>query len=897
MADEHNKPNEETPNTTDNANAELQTEEQLTQDEPRTDANQTDAPEAEHTPGELAEEAATTESPAANVAEAAVATDTDTPESAENESAENAPQQDANNAADLELQTEEQLTQDAPRADANQTDAPEAEHTPGELAEAAATTESPAANVAETAVENATEGEEDEMSDEAKAALARQREEEVAEARAHAVKSELLSQILDEDFDSFNERLENATLGELVLVMEELAEAELERDTIRKVGQTKKRFDQRFAAALEDTRDASADNPEKTAEKETAIQLSNRFSTALGTFNRRRGEYEEALEDDKKQNSKAKETILEKLRDIVHDEKVTAIKEVRALQDEWKSVGPVLPKDAETFFRNYRALLDQFYNLREGYIDLLKQDRKVNLEKKQQLVVDMRAKVPENVHKQPLEFWKKALEEVRDLHKQWKKIGPVPREQSDIIWQLFKDATDEFYDKRRSFFEKRDKEREENAIQKREILAEAQGYGEFDSQNIDDWRKASDEMKALQAKWRKVGQVPYKDLSDLNKAFRKAMDTFFDRRSEYFSELDKERDEAVAKKQALLDEARELKDQPLNKATAEAWKALQRRWKKTGPDHFRDARKIQKKFRKAADKFFKAYKQQFEDQKKAEKANLEAKRTKNEALEQLIDSGDLANKTAEFEKLIEEWLALGLVPIKKRDKLEKDFLNAVRAFYDATIADKQERKSTIEATRIKLLQTRPNSEDRLRREEQKLQRQVRGLEDEVKQYENNIMLIAPGRKGDSLRDEINERIEASQAKVDAAKKKLREIRKMKKDAKKAKQAAAKAEKATKEKAKAEKAEAKKAEQPSAKTEQPEAKAAEGLEGETQVAEADKSGDMPAENANAPEAAVTKDETPADNVEKENAEATAEDSADDTTDNPTQDAGEDTEKDA
>jgi len=623
--------------------------------------------------------------------------------------------------------------------------------------------------------------------------------EDDAQLAQAQTRSALLHNVLETPLDDFSALLETISLNELVLLMEGLAEEDIDRDTIRKVGAIKRSFDQLYSTQLEQHKEAdlNIEDTAAVAEREAIIGASKRFSTALGAFNKRRASYEEALEEEKKANSKRKKELLTELRELVMAEEVQGIKKVRAIQDAWKEVGPVLGEDVENFYRSYKALLDQYYTMRSQYLELLEQDRKINLEKKQALIGELQALTPEEEKLEAIkpDEWKTRLEGVKELHKKWKAIGPVPREQREIIWEIFKTATDHFYDQRRAFFNIRDKEREVNAAQKRELLAKLEAYTAFSSSDINDWRQATDEIKAIQQQWRGIGEVPFKQINELNKTYRKTLDTFFDKRSEYFSELDKEAEKFNAKKQELLDRALEVKDNEDMVATAETLKRLQREWKKTGPNHHRDARKLQKKFRKVCDVFFKKHKAWIDQQEQDEHTNKLAKEAALEKLDGFLQQGDLADKQAEFEAVLDEYLKVGQAPPRDRAKLDDVFWQKVERFYEQTEPEREAREQALSELRLKLIKQRPQNIDRLIREQKKLERRVQEANEKIGQYENNILFISRGKSGEPLRKEIQGRIDQEDEQRQVLQRKLKQLKRSIREIREAEKAA-KTEKAT-----------------------------------------------------------------------------------------------------
>ena len=592
------------------------------------------------------------------------------------------------------------------------------------------------------------------------------------------IKSELLKTVLATDLDNFDELLAEVKLPELVLLMEELADEEVKRDTIRKVGKIKRAFDKLYSEALDAVKETDVDNPATVKAKEETQEHSNRFTSALGAFNKRKAKYEEELEAERVKNSKIKFDLLDELRQIVHNEDVENYNKVRSIQDRWKNTGQVKGEDVQELTRSYKALLDQYFTLREQYLDLRDQSRKNNLEKKQKLIEQLQSLIPDEPLNKTLDFWKKTVEEVRNLHEEWKKVGPVPRDQSEIVWQLFKTSTDAFYDKRREFFEARDKEREENLQKKQAVLEEIRELARFESDDIEAWREKSKEMQALQDKFKGIGHVPRKKANKLMKAYRNALDDFYDKRSGYFKELDKERDKILERKQKLFDKAEELKDSTDYVQTAEVLKKLQREWKNSGPDDFREARKLQKKFRKACDHFFKRHKAWIGEQEEREKQALEVKEAAIEELQALLKSENPEQQEDTFKEISKRFTEAGPVPLKQRGKIDDKFFNLAKSYLRLSVEDPVELEKAVANLRYKKLQNTPNSKEKLKRERAKLERQLNEAHEKVVQFENNIQFITPGKKGDKLRNEIQGRIDEAAEKRDKIQEKLKNLKKL-----------------------------------------------------------------------------------------------------------------------
>ncbi len=215
-----------------------------------------------------------------------------------------------------------------------------------------------------------------------------------------------------------------------------------------------------------------------------------------------------------------------------------------------------------------------------------------NLRKKEELCARAEALVES-------QEWRVAAEAIKGLQAEWKALGPVPREHADAIWARFRGAADRFFGRRQEHYQDLDRERSENLRKKEELCARAEALS-----GSTDWRKAADELKALQADWKKIGPVPKEQGDAIWARFRGAADVFFERRKQHFDQLDHERAENLKLKEGLCVEVEQLAEASDWGEAAQGIKALQARWKAIGPVPKDQADAIWARFRGACDRFF-----------------------------------------------------------------------------------------------------------------------------------------------------------------------------------------------------------------------------------------------------------------------------------------------------
>ena len=246
----------------------------------------------------------------------------------------------------------------------------------------------------------------------------------------------------------------------------------------------------------------------------------------------RKNQYLRSQEDQKNENLNKKNNLLEQLRALVDSEDTEhGFNQFKEIQKQWKAVGPIPNAQAKTIWANYTALVDRFYDHRSIYFELKELDRKKNLESKLELCA--RAEKLLAVDK-----LKDAVKELNELHHEFKHIGPVPKDEQEIVWKRFKAASDAIYEKRDNFLEDLNKAQSKNLDEKLKIAEEVAAFADFQTDRIKEWNQKTQEILALQKKWETVGGVARSKAKDVNKKFWTSFKAFFSKKNLFFRKLD-----------------------------------------------------------------------------------------------------------------------------------------------------------------------------------------------------------------------------------------------------------------------------------------------------------------------------------------------------------------------
>mgnify|MGYP005872314567 CR=1 FL=1 len=300
---------------------------------------------------------------------------------------------------------------------------------------------------------------------------------------------------------------------------------------------------------------------------------------------------------DLKKNYEAKLQLCEEADALVLETSViTAFHKLQKLHEQWREIGPVANEYKEPLWDRFREASSKINKRHQEYFDNIKEEQKRNLELKTQLCV--RTEELSEASPTTRKEWNKASEQLIEIQKVWKTIGFAPKKDNTKIYERFRTACDRFFENKRNFYLQTKAEMENNLHLKNEICAAAEAV--MDSEQ---WKKTTDELIALQKKWKEIGPVSRRHSDAVWKRFRTACDHFFERKAAHFSEIDSQYEENLSKKRELLEELKNFSVEERDKGF-EAIKELQRRWAEIGFVPIKQKDAIQSEYRSLVDDIF-----------------------------------------------------------------------------------------------------------------------------------------------------------------------------------------------------------------------------------------------------------------------------------------------------
>lgn len=508
-------------------------------------------------------------------------------------------------------------------------------------------------------------------------------------------------------------------------------------------------------------------NNEGGSEDDFEFRLSEEdkeFNNIYFEFKSQIGSVRKETERQKEKNFTVKNELLNKLRLLVDGEETTlSMSTIKAIQDEWKSIGQVPASQNKNLWASFNALMDRFYDNRSIYFELKELDRKKNLTHKTELCE--KAEGLQNI-----KDLKDAIKALNDLHDEFKHIGPVPRDAQEALWNRFKAASDIIYDRRKDFYDGQKEVFKKNQDEKEILIEKLKLFTEYKADRIKDWNTKTKEILEIQKSWEKIGAVPREAGKEINKTFWAAFKQFFQNKNIFFKELDEIRASNQANAEILIAKAEELRDSNDWQNAANSFMKLQQDWKVLGPTPEKSRDSLYKRFKAACDAFF----ENRRNSSKASNSEFESNLLqKQEVCKQIQDAAQADSHNEEILiKLIATFNEIGFVPRKNMKEMQATFKSAVDSYLEKLNPNSSDKEDFLFRLNLNKIQSDPNSVKTLNKKEHGIRKQITDLENSVTLWKNNLDFFAASKTADKLRDQFDIKIQKAEEEIDKLKKKL-----------------------------------------------------------------------------------------------------------------------------
>ena len=492
------------------------------------------------------------------------------------------------------------------------------------------------------------------------------------------------------------------------------------------------------------------------------------FKAEMGIIKEKRAKLFMEQEAEKQENLKKKLNIIEQIKTMVTspEEANKSYQDFKKLQAEWKEIKAVPAEKANELWRNYQLYVEQFYDLLKLNSEAREYDFRKNLELKTRLCEAAEKLAEEN-------DVISAFHQLQKLHQEYREIGPVAKEQREEIWTRFKAASTVVNKRHQQHFESLRAKEEDNLVRKTALCEKVEAIAQQENKGAGDWEKRTREIMEIQAEWKTIGFAPQKMNVKIFERFRAACDDFFGRKAQFFKDLKSRFAENAEKKRALVMQAQALQDSTDWKSTSDKLIALQKEWKTIGMVPKKLGDQLWNDFLTACNKFFEARNAANAGTRSEEHANLAKKRDIIAQLKAVAEEAG-ANAQEAVQKLVDDYQSIGHVPYKEKDKLYKEYHAVLDKLYkDLNISTARRR---LDSFKNNLKDMAKRGEDALDNERARLFRQYENLKQEIQTYENNLgFLNASSKKGSSLIDEMNRKVQKLKDDMNLVREKIKAI--------------------------------------------------------------------------------------------------------------------------
>jgi hypothetical protein len=347
---------------------------------------------------------------------------------------------------------------------------------------------------------------------------------------------------------------------------------------------------------------------------------------------------------------------------------------------------------------------------------------------------------------------------------------------NDVIWERFKKASDQVYARLKEYVDSLKTKHDENKAGKLALIQQLETLTAALPENNAAWQKMTEELETLLTAWKQLGFAAKKDNEELWNSFKGLRDRFFKAKEAHFEQSRKAQQENYRIKNDLCMKAEEVKDSSEWKKTTELIMSLQKQWKETGPVNFKQSEKLWQRFRAACDHYFDRKKANFADQDASQAENLKAK---TELIAQIETYQRLDDNNSNFENLKNfqnQWLNIGHVPMKEKDRLNNAYRKAIDQHFDAMRAGNFERTKENYRNKIEHISTRPDGKSKVNEEMFQMQEKIRKKEHEAALLDNNIGFFGNSKGADSLLKETKKKIESLKNDIKLLKEQLKMLR-------------------------------------------------------------------------------------------------------------------------
>lgn len=497
------------------------------------------------------------------------------------------------------------------------------------------------------------------------------------------------------------------------------------------------------------------------------------IKSLVKNYRERREQIRKERADQEKKNLVEKQNILNELTRVISEEEniSKAYNTFNDLKEKWRAIGNVPGDKHHEIQREFARLSELFYYNMNIYKELRENDLKKNTGSKTELI----EKLKELLNGNNIREMESGL---RLIQREWDHTGAVVKELWEEMRNTFWDQVKLVQDKIASLKEEKKSKQSEFLAQKQKLVEQVAAINQEEKNGQKDWDKYTEKIIAIQNKWKLLGYASKEDNEKIWQEFRTVCDEFFTAKKEFYSEIKGVYDENKKLKIALIEKAEALKDSKDWKEAGNKIISLQKEWQKIGSAGKKSEHTLWLKFRAICDHFFQNKKEHFSAQEVAMDENLKKKEALIASLSSIQIEGDDDEKINQLSALSKEFNTIGHVPMKERDRIQKEFKQAFDNLSIRLNIDHSKKEQKLFQTRIESISGQENASYLLNKERQFIREKINKINEEIVRIENNLGFFANSKNASDLLKDYQTKIENHKSEIEQLKGRLKLIPKV-----------------------------------------------------------------------------------------------------------------------
>ena len=505
----------------------------------------------------------------------------------------------------------------------------------------------------------------------------------------------------------------------------------------------------------------------KNTEKDKS-DIEKKFKKIYNQYRLEKNTLRKKIEKEEENNLKIKKDIIAEIKELTNNIEIKkeTFNHFKELQKKWKDTGYVNLKYKNDLWQTYNHYVEVFYDYLRLNNDLRDIDFKKNLKLKTKICEKAESLILEN-------SLNKMHESLQLLHEEWKNIGPVKKEDREILWQRFQEASKKINKKRNDHYTELKRKDQEKIKLKKEICGKIEAISNKAFKNNTEFSTALNKFNELVEKWKSLGGVNKKDNKHCWKDFREVQNLFYKQKNEFFKKRKENNKKSIQLKSELCNEAKNLENDTNWESSTKKIIKLQDKWKKAGHTFGKASDKLWKEFKSSCDKFFNAKK------KEQEKINLETnkkKASKEKIIKKILDFKleDNTDKNIEFiHSCVSNWKKIG--EIKNSYKLEKNFKEICFDLIRKINISQKEKEKLKQDTYINLIKDNLNEVKKYKLD---IKQKISEKKKEIDQYETNKSFFVANKNNNSIKNQIDDKIKKLITETEQLEKELKHLKKL-----------------------------------------------------------------------------------------------------------------------